>query len=145
MEGISQTSLNASAEKAQVKLLLSHVTQFERAPKGFEKSWLETQRAEEESIARVFLNVGGFSAWLAYFLTYNAANAQYYLADKAECKRVLASLENASVDYRESVAEQVAAAIPQETARKINHLYHRRIKPLQNEKMSQQPNKRPRE
>jgi hypothetical protein len=112
MEGIS---LNASAKKYQVTLLLNHVTQFERAPKGFEKSWLETQRAEE-SIARVFLDVGGFSAWLAYFLTDNAANAQYYLANKAECKRLLAYLENASVDYRKSVAEQVAAVIPPSTS-----------------------------
>ncbi len=144
-EGISQTSLNASAQKSQVTLLLNHVTQFQRAPKGFKKSWLETQQADEESIAKVFLNVGGFSAWLAYFLTHNAAYAQYHLTDKAERKRLLAYLENASVDYRKSVAEQVAAAIPEETAKKITGLYHRRINPVQNDKMPRQPNKRRRE
>merc|ERR1712093_700225 len=139
MESDSQTLVDTSATERQFiqfTLLFNLLQNFQRAPKkDFIDSWKAT--------ARIFLDAG-FAAWLAYFLARNAANAQYHLPGKAAYIRLIANLEEESTVHREKLAAQVTSAVPPDVAEKIDRLYANRIKPLQNENMSQHQNKRPR-
>ena len=144
MEEESQIFVNVSAnepQSEQVTLLLKQLNSYERAPKGLVKSWLETQQ-NENSTARIFLDVGRFPAWLAYFLTKNAAETRSHFLGKADCNRLINELENAPIASRRLLAAGVTATIQPEVAKKIDSLYHRRIKPLQDGRMSQRPNKK---
>jgi len=149
MESDSQTLVDTSATERQFiqfTLLFNLLQNFQRAPKkDFIDSWKATnQSTEGKATARIFLDAG-FAAWLAYFLARNAANAQYHLPGKAAYIRLIANLEEESTVHREKLAAQVTSAVPPDVAEKIDRLYANRIKPLQNENMSQHQNKRPRE
>ncbi|KJZ68997.1 hypothetical protein HIM_11613 [Hirsutella minnesotensis 3608] len=141
MEGESSTSVS-TPQTSRVALLVNQLRNYERAPKGFMKSWQETQRAEACSTARIFLDEGEFPAWFAYFLTKNAAETQYHFHGKADCSRFITDLETECFASRKLLAAQVAAAIGPELAQKINSLYDRRIKPLQNGSMVHNSKKR---
>ncbi|KAM4063368.1 hypothetical protein HRG_013901 [Hirsutella rhossiliensis] len=142
MEGDSLTSSVNGPQTSRVALLFNQLSNYERAPKGFMKSWRETQQAGECSTARIFLDEGKFPAWFAYFLTKNAAETRYHFHGKAECSRLISDLETESVASRKLLAAQVAAAIGPEVAQKINSLHHKRIKPLQNGSMVHDSKKR---
>lgn len=141
---IVDTSTNES-QSNQVVLLLNQLSSYERAPKGLLDSWqATTQHDEVNSTARIFLDEGGFVAWFAYFLTKNAAHNRYHFSGKADCNRLISSLEDEPAISRKQLAVRVAAAVQPETEKKIYSLYDKRIKPLQNDAMSQHSNKRQR-
>jgi hypothetical protein len=93
----------------------------------------------------IFLNEGKFPAWFAYSVTKNAAERPTHFLGKAECSRLIADLENEPVSSRRLLAASVAATIQPEVAEKINSLCDKKIKPVQNDNMSQPSNKRRRE
>ena len=148
MGGDSQTLVDASANDSlseQVALLLRQLQNYKRAPKGFLKSWQETQQADENSTARIFLNEGKFPAWFAYALLKNAAEVQYHFLGKADCNRLIVDLELESATSRKLLAARVAAAIEPELRNKVDSLHEKRIKPLRKDQMCQLSNKRRRQ
>lgn len=131
-------------EDERVTLLLNQLKNNKRTPKTFADSWTETaQHARGSSIARIFLDEGGLGAWLTYFLTKNAADVRYHFPGKADCSRLIATLEHDTVASRE-LAACVASKIDRELQEKING-YDKRIKQLENDSMSPHQTKRQRE
>ncbi|KAG9249621.1 uncharacterized protein F5Z01DRAFT_472066 [Emericellopsis atlantica] len=143
MEDSGPASITSADESQsdRLTLLLNRLHQYERAPWGIVESWQKTQHDTEDSAARIFLRSGGFPAWFAHFLTKSATEVQYHFVGKADCSRLIFELENEPAISRE-LAAQVAAAIPPEIRTKIESLYNKRIKPLENGTMSQHSNKR---
>src|SRR5690349_20565715 len=98
MEADAQIIVNASANESDsynVTLLLKQLndSQKKRTPNGLVQSWKETQQAEEDSMARIFLKGGGFSAWFAYVLTTKAAEKKRHFIGQASCRRLIAALQ----------------------------------------------------
>ena len=94
MEDHSHVVSDASRNEKQRAILLNQLKDYERAPKTLLESWeATTQQAEGSSTARIFLDRGGFGAWLAYFLIKNAAGVQYRFPAKTDCSRLIAELE----------------------------------------------------
>ena len=132
-------------EDERVKLLVDQLKNSQRAPKTLADSWTETSgHAPGSSTARIFLDEGGLGAWLAYFLTKNAADVQYHFHGKAGCSRLIANLEEATVESRKLLAADVASKIDRQLQEKING-YDKRIRQLEKERMSQNQNKKRRE
>lgn len=113
MERDSQIFVNASindTQSEQATLLFKQLNSYARAPRGLMETWLEAQQAEGNSTARIFLDVGRFSAWFAYFLTKNAAEKRYHFLGKASCSRLIDDLENEPAACRRSLAARGAAS-----------------------------------
>ena len=115
----------------QITLLLKQLDNFERAPKTLFESWQQTQQAEHNSTARIFLDEGQFPAWLVYFLTKNAANKNSHFLGKAKLRQFVNALEKQSVNSRQLLAARVGAAIPSKHLEKINNLHKRTITSFQ--------------
>ncbi|KAK4233253.1 hypothetical protein C8A03DRAFT_48136 [Achaetomium macrosporum] len=111
------------SQSDQVTLLLQQLDNFERAPKTLPESWREVQQAVYDSTARIFLDEGQFPAWLAYFLTKNAANKQSHFNGKAKLNQLVNDLEKQTIASRRLLAARVGTAIPPERRERINSLH----------------------
>ncbi|KAL2166226.1 hypothetical protein VTG60DRAFT_3114 [Thermothelomyces hinnuleus] len=137
--GTDATTFADESQSDQVTLLLQQLDNFERAPKTLPESWRKVQQAEHDSTARIFLDEGQFPAWLAYFLTKNAANKQSHFHGKAKLIQLVNDLEKQTVASRRLLAARVGAAIPPERRERINSLHKKTITSSQ---MSPNPTKR---
>ncbi len=62
---------NQSIIKATINILVQPLRdewKRQRAPQGLKRKLLETRTSEATATARIFLDHGGFKAWIAYFL-----------------------------------------------------------------------------
>lgn len=94
---------------------------FERAPRPFYEEWKETQEANRNSTAKIFLE-NGFPAWFTYSLAKRVVKNQSHFNGKAKLCQLISDLETKPIAYRKTLAAQVAAAIPPERRDKINRL-----------------------
>lgn len=125
--------------------LLNQLTDYERVPRTVLDSWDETaQQAEGSSTARIFLDSGGFGAWFAYILAKNAISVQATFRGKAEFSRLIAKLDEETVEIRQLLASSVASAIEPQVREKIDTVYNRKILQPRNDRMSLGQNKRQR-
>lgn len=124
MEGESQSFVDTSSD---TKLLINQLSTYVRTPKTFMGAWQATEQSETNSPARIFLDIGGFPTWFAYFLTKNIAENQRHIDGKASCKSLIAKLESATDEYRKLLATRVAAAVQPELALRVQKLYDQKI------------------
>lgn len=85
----------------------------QRAPQGLRRKLLETRTSEATVTARIFLDHGGFKAWIAYFL---ATEGKAHFKGRHDRAVTIAAFENLSSDDRINAARRVAGIQPHSTA-----------------------------
>lgn len=129
-----------SKPEHQVALLLKQLGKIERTPRKLVETWQETSQQQASSTARIFLDEGGIPSWLAYLVTKNAAEGNYHFAGKADCVRLIAELENETVETRVSLVKDLALEIDRAPPEKLDTY----VKRVTDATMSQNQNKRQR-
>lgn len=119
---MEEAALMSSGELVQS--LLDQFSRLKRGPNTLAESW---ENAQGDAIAVVFRQHGKFPAWLAYFLAKSASEGQHHVPGKADCTRLVSTLNDQSIRSLESVAKEVAAAIPPETSTQVSKVFNNRI------------------
>lgn len=87
----------------------------QRTPKQLKKKLLETRTTGDAHTARIFLNHGGFKAWLAYFL---ATEGRVHFKGRQRRSQIIADFNQLPQGERIKTAQRFTAFQPHETADK---------------------------
>jgi hypothetical protein len=146
MEVDPQTSVDNSANESlssQVTLFIGRLECFQRAPRNLVVAWNNTQHAGENYTAKIFLQKGGFAAWIAYLLAKNAADRKDTYGGKFHFQHLITNLEKEPYTSRTQLATRLATAINSgaiqpDVKRRLGDLYDRKIQRLLDNHMSQE-------
>lgn len=131
----TQNSVNA-IERDIVRKMLFHLSDYERAPSNLIEKWQQTEQAHADSTTRTFLRVGGFPVWFSLILTQNAASAKNHYAGKSALGRLLRELESEPIEYRESIAVEIASATDPTLRNKAQKTFERLLKQCNSAEMA---------
>lgn len=84
----------------------------QRTPKRLKKRLLETRTTDNTHTARVFLDHGGFKAWLAYFL---ATEGKVHFNGRQRRNHIITEFNQLSQDERIKTAHRFTAFQPHQT------------------------------
>lgn len=87
----------------------------QRTPKQLKKRLLETRTTGDVHTARIFLDHGGFKAWLAYFL---ATEGRVHFKGRQRMSHIIAEFNKLPQDERIKTAQRFTAFQPHQTADK---------------------------
>lgn len=76
-----------------------------RAPYNFRQSFRTTQALAPDNTARIFLDRGGFKAWIAHHLT---TTGQAHFNGRQARQQLIEELDNLPVEERARIAERIA-------------------------------------
>lgn len=116
--------MNKSSDESVLLLLdplKNRYGSYSRVPKGFHQSWHTVQQAREDSTARIFLDAGGFLAWVTYVVAKTHAEGPRHFPGKARVAQLITKLETETIESRKKLAEQLALCINGELRTHITH------------------------
>ena len=130
-----ETLLNATA-------FLIRIEERTRLPNGYKKFWQTLQDAGRDSTPKIFYNIGGFVAWIAYIATKKAAEDKSRFKGKSDLATLMNELETKSTEYRKALAGAITNGADPEVAKRIQDLCKRLISKSPTRESSQQHKKR---
>ncbi|KAK5043474.1 hypothetical protein LTR84_011968 [Exophiala bonariae] len=143
MEDDTQVAISSTGVNPDHIILFSkQLKENERLPNGYLQSWQDVQKAAQDSTARLFLDAGGFNAWLAYILVKQNAEKQSHFRGKAAFSTLINELEATPAEYRKALAGAVASSTETRVRDRMQNVYEKLIKESQNDILQQNKRRR---
>lgn len=110
--------MESEPDPEDVNLLLEAVKGRQKLPRAFATALQSITEARTETTERIFFEYGGPSGWAAYSLMKRSVDSTGHVSGRGKRQRLVQRLESSTVESRQTLAKELAAAItPEERVR----------------------------